>query len=79
MFEHDRVLNGFLDSRAPGKRRVAGHQHAGEVKRIGFLELLHNHAPCVRFVVLFDFPGGEQARARHRSVEIISVRCSERG
>src|ERR1017187_8079897 len=52
---------------------MAGDQDRGVVPRIKLLEALDNDLAGMGFVISLDFSWGEQARARHFAIPIVSL------
>ena len=79
LFEHDGIVHRLFCVLAPAKRAVAVHQNGGDAVGVEVPEPLDDHIPCFQLVTAADLLRGHPARAGDLAVEIIAVRCAERG
>jgi hypothetical protein len=57
MFQDDGVVDGVINSLAPGKRTMARDENAGTMQWVAAIEGFNDDFAGVRFVIIFDLAG----------------------
>src|ERR1051326_3614641 len=77
MFEDNGIVNSVVHSLAPGKRSMAGDEHAGTVQRVAAIEGFDDDFAGITFVIVFDLTRVETPGTRDRTVKIVGVSGAE--